>query len=114
MTRVLLLGATGFLGTAVRSRLAEVAEVVTAGRRPSTVDVPVDLSTAGPERVARLLREVGPGVVVNCAGCTRGGAAELVAGNVVAVAALVTGLDRVAAAGRPIRLVHLGSAAEYG
>uniref|UniRef100_UPI0013F173FB NAD-dependent epimerase/dehydratase family protein n=1 Tax=Actinomadura roseirufa TaxID=2094049 RepID=UPI0013F173FB len=64
-----------------------------------------------PAAVAAVVRDVAPDVVVNCAGATRGTPAELVRGNVVAVANLVAAL---ASAGGPVRLVQLGSAAEYG
>jgi NDP-hexose 4-ketoreductase len=101
--RVLLIGATGFIGRHVRDRaVADGVEVVTASRAAG-----MDLSSA--EATARRVRELAPDAVVNCAGVTQGDPAAMVAGNVVAVAHLVA-----AVAGRGIRLVHLGSAAEYG
>lgn len=106
--RLLLLGASGFIGRHVRARAAGF-DVVTASRSPGTGDVRLDLAVAAPEEVAGLISEVAPAAVVNCAGATRGGPAELVSGNVVAVARLLSGL-----AAAPARLVHLGSAAEYG
>lgn len=110
--RLLLIGARGFIGRHVRTRAAD-CEVVTVSRSPGGGDVCLDPATAGPEEVAGLIRAVAPDAVLNCGGATRGTAAELVTGNVVAVAGLVAGLT-LAAPSHPVRLVHLGSAAEYG
>ncbi|MEV4004198.1 NAD(P)-dependent oxidoreductase [Actinomadura sp. NPDC049753] len=111
MSRILLVGATGFVGRHVRARAAAAGfDVVAAGRSPGLGGLPLDL-TAGPGAVAAAVRRVAPDVVVNCAGVTHGSSTELVRGNVVAVANLLAG---VAAAPGPVRLVHLGSAAEYG
>ena len=113
MVRCLLLGASGFLGRHVYAALRAHPhlDVVTAGRRAAHADLWLDLATTAPAQVAEVLRVAAPAVVVNCAGATAGEPAALVAGNVLTVAAL---LD---AAGRlpyPVRLVHLGCAAEYG
>jgi nucleoside-diphosphate-sugar epimerase len=111
VSRVLLLGSTGFLGRHVRERLlaAPDVEVVTATHG---ADTRVDL--AGPD-AARILTELDPDVVINCAGVTSGDPAVMAAGNVIVPANLVEALqalDRRTA--RRHRLVHLGSAAEYG
>lgn len=106
--RLLLVGASGFIGRHVRARAAGF-DVVTVSRSPGMGDVCLDLAAAAPEKVAGLISEVAPDAVVNCGGATRGEAAELVSGNVVAVAGLVAALTSA-----PVRLVHLGSAAEYG
>jgi nucleoside-diphosphate-sugar epimerase len=113
MTRCLLLGASGFLGRQVRDRLAtqDRVELIAVDRRSPAAGVGLDLTTAGSGAVAGLLRATGATVVVNCAGATGADPLRLVADNVVAVATLLAGIDRLA---RPIRLVHIGSAAEYG
>ena len=64
------------------------------------------------ERVGSLIADAAPDVVVNCAGATSGGADVLAAANITAVHTLVTALLGVASSGP--RLVHIGSAAEYG
>ncbi|TYB45356.1 NAD-dependent epimerase/dehydratase family protein [Actinomadura chibensis] len=111
MSRVLLVGATGFVGRHVRARAAAAGvDVVPAARTPELGGLTLDLAErAGP--VADALRDVAPDAVVNCAGATRGDPADLVRGNVVAVANLLAALT---ASGVEARLVHLGSAAEYG
>jgi nucleoside-diphosphate-sugar epimerase len=105
----LLIGASGFLGRHVHDVLAGSGPVVTVSR--TAADVQLNLSSAGPGRIGDVLRDVQPDAVVNCAGVTNGTAEELAAGNVVAVADLLAAWQRE----RPTaRLVHLGSAAEYG
>jgi len=127
MTRVLLFGASGFLGRAAHQALvadSRVDEVVLAGRRPISGvvltgrgrldEVPWvrhDLVSDSPAQLAALLAEVAPDAVVNCAGRLTGGYAELAAANTGAVASLV---DAVAATVPTARVVTLGSAAEYG
>lgn len=110
--RFLLIGARGFIG---RHVLAGAAghDVVTVSRSPGAGDVCLDPATAAPDEVAGLVRAVAPDAVVDCGGATGGTAAELVTGNVVAVAGLLAGMA-LASAVAPARLVHLGSAAEYG
>ncbi|MGH3717120.1 MAG: NAD-dependent epimerase/dehydratase family protein, partial [Micromonosporaceae bacterium] len=116
MARVLLFGATGFLGQAVASALRadpRVDTVLAAGRRqPAAMEwVRHDLVTGSPDQLAQLLTKLRPDAVVNCAGRLTGTYAELVAANTGAVAQLV---DAIAQAAPQARLVTLGSAAEYG
>ncbi len=113
--RLLLIGSSGFLGSHVmRSAMHAGVEVVTAGRRPSgqpAGHVLIDLAEDGPARIRTVLTKVQPDAVVNCAGTTCGDPALLAAGNIEAPAALVEAMLR----GRSsARLVHIGSAAEYG
>lgn len=113
--RLLLIGATGFLGSHVRRAAVQAdVEVVTAGRRPSGQPgehLLVDLAEDGPVRIATMLAKMQPDAVVNCAGTTSGDPAALAAGNIDAPATLV---DAMLGIRSPARLVHLGSAAEYG
>jgi nucleoside-diphosphate-sugar epimerase len=101
--RVLLIGAAGFIGRHVRDRAVACGAEVLAPSRSEGLDL------ASAAVTARWIRELAPDAVVNCAGVTQGHPDAMVAGNVVAVAHLVRAL-----AGLGIRLVHLGSAAEYG
>jgi NDP-hexose 4-ketoreductase len=107
MTRVLVVGADGFLGThAVRALTAAGAVVVPAPPRED-----LDLAVAGPGELVSLLRDARPDAVVNAAGLVTGSPEELEQGN----GELVRRLLRACAAAVPgVRLVHLGSLAEYG
>ncbi|MCB5169347.1 NAD-dependent epimerase/dehydratase [Streptomyces bambusae] len=110
--RVLLIGANGYLGRYVADRLlADPAVQLTALGRGDDADVRFDLATGSPGALTRFLDAVHPGVVVNCAGTTRGGARELTRHNTVAVATICESLRR---SGCGARLVQLGCAAEYG
>ncbi|MEU1626243.1 NAD(P)-dependent oxidoreductase [Streptomyces sp. NPDC020096] len=110
--RVLLLGADGFLGRHVAERLlADPAVQLTALGRRDDSDVRFDLSSGSPGALARFFDAVHPGVVVNCAGATRGGARDLTRHNTVAVATVCEALRRSSCGAR---LVHLGCASEYG
>lgn len=114
-SRVLVIGAGGFLGGHVRDQAAAAGlDVVTAGRSPlpgSPSHCRIDLAATDPAGLARTLSQQAPDVVINCAGATGGDVPTLAAANVTGPAALVTALRQT---GRAIRLVHLGSAAEYG
>jgi nucleoside-diphosphate-sugar epimerase len=112
MMRVLLFGANGFLGAPVRERLtAESGVELLAGGRSPLADVRADLAKVGVPALAELLRRASPHAVINCTGATSGDATDLVAGNVIAVATLANAMLR----GAPsARLVHFGSAGEYG
>ncbi|MFD7694348.1 NAD-dependent epimerase/dehydratase family protein [Streptomyces sp. NPDC059805] len=109
---LLVLGATGYLGTHVAERLRTLpgARVLVAGRSLAA-DVTVDLAAARPRDLAAALAEAAPDAVVNCAGATGGDAVTLAEVNARGPAVLCAAL-REAAPGA--RLVHLGSSAEYG
>jgi NDP-hexose 4-ketoreductase len=110
--RVLLLGAGGYLGRFVADRLlADPAVQLTALGRNDDADVRFDLSTGSPGALTRFLDAVHPGVVINCAGATRGGARDLTRHNTVSTATVCESLRR---SGCGARLVHIGCAAEYG
>ena len=110
-----MLGASGFLGRHVRQRAGAAGlDVVTAGRSPlpdSPAHCLIDLGAQDPARLAGTLSTLAPDVVVNCAGATAGPPEALAAVNVTGTYDLVRAMLM---AGRPARLVHLGSAAEYG
>ena len=113
--RLMVIGASGFLGAHVRHRASAAgAEVVTAGRS-GLADSPrhrlVDLAEENPARVAAMIAEVAPDAVVNCAGATTGPPEALAAANITGAYTLAKAMLLTP---RPPRLVHLGSAAEYG
>ena len=90
---------------------AEPADAGATAAELAASGLATDLAVDGPATVARVIRAAAPDVVINCAGATYGDPATMVAGNVVAVATLV---DAIRSAAPTARLVHLGSAAEYG
>ena len=113
--RLLIIGAGGFLGRHVWHRaVAAGLEVCTAGRSGlpgSPRHHRVDLARDDQEGMAALVDATAPDVVVNCAGATAGPPDVLAAVNVTGTYALVRAM---LLARTPARLVHLGSAAEYG
>ncbi|GAA0286225.1 NAD-dependent epimerase/dehydratase family protein [Streptomyces polychromogenes] len=110
--RILVLGRTGYLGAHVDDRLRALpgARVFDGGRSPGA-DFGIDLAADRPERLADVLAAAAPDAVVNCAGATGGDAVTLAEVNARGPAALCAALRQAAPAAR---LVHLGSAAEYG
>ncbi|MFD5304744.1 MULTISPECIES: NAD-dependent epimerase/dehydratase family protein [Streptomyces] len=110
--RILVLGSTGFLGGHVAERLRALPGArVLEGGRSAGAGVPVDLATDRADRLARVLAEADVDTVVNCAGATGGDPVTLAEVNARGPAVLCEALRRA----RPsARLVHLGSAAEYG
>lgn len=115
---VVVLGSGGFVGRHVceaftdrGARVLGVARSVPApGTAPPTV--PLDLSSAPPEKVAALLREHRADTVVNAAGAVWGVTQEqLFQGNVELTRNLVDAVSRL---DRRPRLIHLGSVHEYG
>ncbi|SNT41565.1 Nucleoside-diphosphate-sugar epimerase [Asanoa hainanensis] len=103
--RVLLFGASGFLGGRVRAALAAVASVDCPGRARC------DLVAAGVDELTDLVRASAPDAVVNCTGRLSGSGYDLTLANTLVTAKLI---EAVAAAAPGARLVRLGSAAEYG
>jgi NDP-hexose 4-ketoreductase len=113
--RLLVVGAGGFLGRHVwRGAVAAGATVVTAGRA-ALADSPahhrVDLARDDPADIAGVIAAVAPGAIANCAGATVGEPDLLARANITGTCAL---LQAMLLAQTPARLVHLGSAAEYG
>ncbi|PTA46289.1 NAD(P)-dependent oxidoreductase [Micromonospora sp. RP3T] len=103
--RILLFGASGFLGRHIRARLAAEATVRAPERRE------FDLVAADEAAVTALLRRERPDAVVNAAGRIVGSDQDFLLAHAVVTAKLVAAME---AATPHARLVRVGSAAEYG
>jgi nucleoside-diphosphate-sugar epimerase len=103
--RVLLFGASGFIGGQVRAALAADADVVCPGRDRH------DLVGGDVAGLAAVIREAAPDAVVSCVGALAGSDADLLRANAMVAAKL---LEAVGVAAPAARLVRLGSAGEYG
>ncbi|MEU3458323.1 NAD(P)-dependent oxidoreductase [Streptomyces sp. NPDC006733] len=128
MRRVLCLGSTGFLGAHVAGQLRALPGVRVLGGGRTTpapgappvgsppvdrsVDsLPIDLAGISVEALADALRALAPDAVVNCVGAVGNSPLRLAELNTRGPAVLCEALRRAAPAAR---LVHLGSAGEYG
>ncbi|WP_338674904.1 NAD(P)-dependent oxidoreductase [Streptomyces sp. SCSIO 30461] len=110
--RIIILGFTGYLGGHITGQLRALGGVrLFGGGRSPAAELRVDLATADAGRLAEVLSDFAPDAVVNCAGAVGGDSVRLAEVNVRGPAVLCAAL-REAAPGA--RLVHLGSAAEYG
>ncbi|MFF3644401.1 NAD-dependent epimerase/dehydratase family protein [Streptomyces sp. NPDC002564] len=110
--RILVLGATGYLGGHITERLRALpgARLVRGGRAPVD-DLRIDLATVTRGVLAEQLARTAPDAVVNCAGAVGGSSLTLAEVNARGPAVLC---EAMTAAAPTARLVHLGSAAEYG
>lgn len=118
MSRVAVLGGTGFIGRVLTARLVEQGhDVLSLARKVPNPPVQgrfaaIDLSTSEPAELAELLDREQIDAVVNAAGGMWGLTDDqMYTANVVMVERLV---EAVAAMRRPARLVHLGTVHEYG
>lgn len=120
MTRYLLLGANGFLGSQVgaaieRSGDASFVSAVSAHAPRHTVPTTchwhrMDLVRSSVQDFVSLLDYSKPDAIINCAGSTAGSPQLLEAVNATVVDKLVRALALTEA----VPLIHMGSAAEYG
>jgi len=117
MKRVLLLGASGFIGRHILQGLkdAQVDSIVCLGRqnKPTSGDpwVRHDLITGSLEELTEIVRQARPDVVINGVGSLAGDLLHLVNANVVVIAKVMEAMFKAAP---QARFVKLGSAGEYG
>ncbi|TWD80616.1 nucleoside-diphosphate-sugar epimerase [Kribbella amoyensis] len=110
--RVMVFGAGGFVGTRICALLAERGiEYRGMTRRTGDPHRRFDLATGHCYALDAQLGMYKPTVIINAAAATHGDTLTLTRGNVVAVEALLSSMHRTA---NNARLVHIGSAAEYG
>ena len=118
MPLVLVLGANGFIGRHVVAAMTNLPEMEVLGAGLGT-PLPglerrwldVDLLADDDSRLVAELRTAAPAVLVNCTGATSGTTDDLTRLNVLTTARVVEAL---AQSNLRTRLIHLGSAAEYG
>ena len=121
MGRVLLLGASGFIGRHVRREYTatrpqdELVCVARAAPEDSESASLVrwralDLVADGRQAVVELVRDTRPSAIINCAGVIEGDVETQVERNILLVGRL---LDAVRGAAAGVRFVQVGSAAEY-
>jgi nucleoside-diphosphate-sugar epimerase len=110
--RVMVFGAGGFLGARICALLTERG-IEHRGMTRSTGEPHqrFDLATGHCYSLDALLSMYKPTVIVNAAATTEGDPVALTRGNVVAVEALLSAMQRTA---NNARFVQIGSAAEYG
>ena len=115
MARLLIVGASGFIGTALRRKLAAGRhEVMCVSRTPAQA-LPgetwraMDVLEVPRDGLEELVAAARPEALINCVGLAEAPAEKMRRANTVLPGRLVEVLG-----GRTIRLVHLGSAAEYG
>lgn len=118
MARVLLLGASGFIGRHIHQGLRQdprVEAIVCLGRqnRPKSDDpfIQHDLIGGSLEELTQIVAQARPDVVINGVGSLVGSLTYLVSANVMVVAKIIEAMTQAAPAAR---LVKLGSAGEYG
>lgn len=114
--RILLVGASGFIGQMIDAYLRHMrpqTEIIRIGRsNPAKQNgnwLAVDCSSS--VAVTNAIENVAPDIIINSAGLINGDATALFAANAVLPSILADAISR---SSRPMRLVHVGSAAEYG
>jgi nucleoside-diphosphate-sugar epimerase len=109
-----VVGGDGFLGVHVVRALRRAGmDVHTTGRREGRgfTRARLDLLRDSEQNIEAVIGAGSPDVIVNCAGSTNGSVAEMVDANVLVPARLLGALARAAPGSR---MIHLGSASEYG
>lgn len=113
----LVTGSTGFLGQAVLELLTrrpdlQIVRLVRPGHRLAGTPGTIVADPGQPQSWLPDLHNIQPGIVLHLAGRTPPASAEeLFTDNLELTRQLLRGLDLM---GRPVRLVHAGSAAELG
>lgn len=105
MSRVLIFGASGFLGRHVSRALAQEATLIQPGRSEC------DLVEVALSDLVDLVRRARPTAVVNCTGRVSGTDHEMVRAHTLVTAKLI---EAIVQAAPGARMVRIGSAAEYG
>jgi NDP-hexose 4-ketoreductase len=104
--RVVLFGANGFLGS-------HIAQVFQADNLEffSVSRLKLDLVKDGVTGISSVLKKLQPSVIINAVGALTGSKSELEVANLTAVQNLLEAAQKISPRAR---MIHLGSAAEYG
>jgi NDP-hexose 4-ketoreductase len=104
--RVVLFGANGFLGS-------HIAQVFQADNLEffSVSRLKLDLVKDGVTGISSVLEKLQPSVIINAVGALTGSKSELEVANLTAVQNLLEAAQKISPRAR---MIHLGSAAEYG
>jgi NDP-hexose 4-ketoreductase len=104
--RILLVGASGFLGSHIAQAFqADHLEFFPFSRSQ------LDLVKDGVIGISSVLEQLQPSVIINAVGALTGSESELEAANLTAVQNLLEATQKISPRAR---MIHLGSAAEYG
>jgi NDP-hexose 4-ketoreductase len=119
--RVVLFGASGFLGSHIAQALqaadleffafSRVAQNDIARRGELHVRPALDMVKDGVTGISNLLEKLQPTTIINSVGALTGSESELEAANLTTVQNLLEAAENTAP---QARVIHLGSAAEYG
>ncbi len=110
MPKILVFGAAGFLGRHVQTELEQQGfDAIGFGHHDTGLHQVLDLTNL--EDLQQALERHQPSAIINCAGRTLGTRFELVRDNILVVTNLLEAINQKAP---NARLVHVGSAAEYG
>jgi NDP-hexose 4-ketoreductase len=119
--RVVLFGANGFLGSHIAQAFqaddleffsfSRIAQNDNLCRGELHVRPALDLVKNGVTGISNLLEKLQPTVIVNAVGALTGSESELEAANLTAVQNLLEAAQKISPRAR---MIHLGSAAEYG
>jgi NDP-hexose 4-ketoreductase len=104
--RIVLFGANGFLGS-------HIAQAFQAGDLEffPVSRLQLDLVKDGVTGISNLLEKLQPSVIINAVGALTGSESELEVANLIAVQNLLEAAQKISPRAR---MIHLGSAAEYG
>jgi NDP-hexose 4-ketoreductase len=119
--RVVLFGANGFLGSHIAQAfqaddleffpVSRVVQNEIVRRGELHVRPALNLVTAGVTGIADVLEQLQPTVIINAVGALTGSDSELEAANLTSVQNLLEAAQKTSPSAR---MIHLGSAAEYG
>jgi NDP-hexose 4-ketoreductase len=107
--KILVLGASGFIGRHVM-QACQTRDLEVIGASRGSDSSLLRLDPLGPKQLENLLETTQPSAIINCVGATVGTRTELEAANVAVVSRLLEAVELES----DVRVVQIGSAAEYG